>query len=95
MMVMTTPVTTSGKKRSRRVNTGAMKKAMTLDSSSAPKMARSPVVPPPCDIPMASMVDTAANEVPCTIGCRAPIFHTPRVCSRVAMPDMNSPADTR
>ena len=68
MMVMTTPVTTSGKKRSRLVKTGAMRKPMIPESSRAPRMARRPTVPPPSAAPMASMVDTAANDVPWTIG---------------------------
>src|SRR5215211_7304198 len=44
----------------------------------APKMARGPASPPPRVVPMASMVETAANEVPCTMGRRAPSRHTPR-----------------
>ena len=41
---------------------------------------------------MATMVETAANDVSCTIGSRAPIRQTPRVWSSVASPEMNSPA---
>lgn len=95
MMVITVPVTTSGKNRSSRVKTGAIRNPARPEISRAPKMARSPAVPPPWEAPTASMVETAANEVPCTIGWRAPIFQTPRVCSRVATPDMKSPAETR
>ena len=94
MTVITTPVTTSGKKRSSRVKIGAISMPSRPATSSAPKMARRPATPPSA-VPIARIVDTAANEVPCTIGCRAPNFHTPRVCKSVASPEMNRPADTR
>ena len=94
MTVMTTPVTTSGKKRSSRVKTGAMSRPRRPATIRAPKTARRPSTPP-CAVPTARMVDTAANEVPCTIGCRAPNFHTPRVWRSVANPEMNRPAETR
>ena len=93
MIVMTDPVTTSGKKCRRRVNTGASRRPTTPATSRAPKMARSPSGPPVL-VPIARMVDTAANEVPWTRGWRAPSFQKPRVCNRVATPDMNRPADT-
>ncbi len=95
MTVITTPVTTSGKKRSSRVKNGAISMASRPATSSAPKTARRPATPPPSARPTAKIVDTAANEVPCTMGCRAPNFHTPMVCSKVARPEMNRPADTR
>ncbi len=93
--VITTPVTTGGKNRSRRVKKGAMTKAMAPATISDPKIARRPSSPPPRVVPMASMVATAANEVPCTMGRRAPSRHRPRVCSSVARPEMNSPALSR
>ena len=77
------------------MKTGAMTNPMIPDSSSAPRMARRPTVPPPSAEPMANIVDTAANEVPWTIGWRAPIFQMPSVCRSVATPEMNRPADTR
>ena len=43
MTVMTTPVTTSGKKRSSRVKTGAISRPSRPATSSAPKTARRPV----------------------------------------------------
>ena len=43
--VITTPVTTSGKKCSSWVKTGAIRNAITPASSSAPKIARSPSCP--------------------------------------------------
>ena len=92
--VITVPVTTSGKKRSSRVNTGAIRKPSSPASSRAPKTAASPAVPPSL-VPIARIVETAANEVPWTIGWRAPIFQMPRVCNSVARPEMNRPADTR
>jgi len=76
------------------VKTGEMRKAMVPATSRAPNTARRPSVPPSA-VPTARMVDTAANEVPWTIGCRAPIFHTPIVCRIVASPEMNNPAETR
>lgn len=91
MTVMTVPVTTGGKNRSSLVKNGAISSAMAPATMSAPKMARSPASPP-SGAPMASMVETAANDVPCTIGSRAPIRQTPSVCRSVARPDMNSPA---
>ena len=77
-----------------RVKTGAMSRPRRPATIRAPKTARRPSTPP-CAVPTARMVDTAANDVPCTIGCRAPNFHTPRVCRSVANPEMNRPAETR
>jgi hypothetical protein len=95
MTVMTTPVTTSGKKRSSRVKNGAISMATRPATSRAPKTARRPSTPPPSARPTAKILDTAAKEVPCTMGCRAPSFYTPMVCNKVARPEMNRPADTR
>jgi hypothetical protein len=76
------------------VNTGARRNATAPATITAPKMARRPSTPP-ISVPIASMVATAAKDVPCTIGSRAPIFHTPRVCSTVATPETSSPAEMR
>ena len=95
MTVMTTPVTTSGKKRSSRVKTGAMSKARRPATMQGAEDRAQTRPRRPCAVPTARMVDTAANEVPCTIGCRAPNFHTPMVCRSVARPEMNRPAETR
>ncbi len=70
---------------------GEIRKAMAPATMSAPKMARNPASPP-SGAPMAIMVETATNDVPCTIGSRAPIRQTPRVCRSVARPEMNRPA---
>ena len=91
MTVITVPVTTGGKNRSSLVKNGEIRKAMAPATMRAPKIARSPASPP-SGAPMATMVETAANDVPCTIGSRAPIFQTPRVWSSVASPEMNRPA---
>ena len=95
MTVMTDPVTTGGKKRSRRLNTPDSRKPITPATRIAPKMNCSPRTPPPASLPMASIEATAANDAPCTSGSRAPIFHTPRVCRRVASPETSSAAVSR
>ena len=93
--MITDPVTTGGKKRSNLLNTPLSAKPTAPAITMAPKMARSPAVPPPAAAPMASMEPTAANEVPCTIGSFAPIQRTPRVCSSVARPEISSVAANR
>ena len=95
MTVMTDPVTTGGKKCSRRLNTPLSRNPMAPATTMAPKIAFSPAVPPPAPVPMAIIEPTAANEVPCTIGSFAPIHGTPRVCSRVARPEISSVAASR
>ena len=93
--VITEPVTTGGKKCSSRLNTPDSRNPTTPATSTAPKMYCSPATPPPASLPMASIEATAANDVPCTSGSRAPIFQMPRVCSRVASPDTSSAAVSR
>lgn len=55
----------------------------------APKTGRSP-----SSLAMVTIVDTLANEMPCTIGSRLPKGPTPSVCRRVARPETKSPAVT-
>ena len=93
--VITEPVTTGGKKGSSRLNTPDRRNPTTPATSTAPKMYCNPATPPPASLPMASIEATAANDVPCTSGSRAPIFQMPRVCSRVASPDTSSAAVSR
>ncbi len=93
--VMTDPVTTGGKKCSRRLNTPDSRNPMIPATRMAPKMNWSPRTPPPASFPMASIEATAANDAPCTSGSLAPIRQTPIVCSSVASPDTSSAAVSR
>ena len=93
--VMTDPVTTGGKKCSRRLNTPDSRNPMTPATRMAPKMNCSPRTPPPASLPMASIEATAANDAPCTSGSLAPIRQKPIVCSSVASPDTSSAAVSR
>ena len=95
MTVITDPVTTGGKKCSRRANTPDSRNPARPAIRTEPKMARRPSTPPPAEAPTAIIEATAANEVPCTIGSFAPIQGTPRVCSRVARPDTSRVAASR
>ena len=95
MTVMTEPVTTGGKKCSSLLNTPESRKPITPATITAPKMYCSPTTPPPASLPMASIEATAANEVPCTSGSRAPIRQMPSVCSRVARPETSRAAVSR
>ena len=95
MTVITTPVTTGGKRCSSRLNTGASRKPTTPATMTAPKIAVRPAAPPPAPLPIASIDATAANEVPCTSGCRAPMRQMPSVCSSVARPDTSRAAVSR
>ena len=85
MVVITTPVTTGGKKRMIVANSGAIANPISEATMTAPNTAGRP--PPPSTI--ATMVATPANETPCTSGSWEPNHFTPRVCSRVARPPMN------
>ena len=95
MTVMTDPVTTGGKKRSRRLNTPRQQEPDDPGDQDGAEDALQPADPAACAVPMASIEATAANEVPCTIGSLAPIRQTPRVCSSVASPDTSSAAVSR
>ena len=85
MAVMTEPVTSGGKKRMMRENTGVMSRPMTDAAITAPNTVGSP---PPA-LRMATMVATLANDTPCTRGSLQPKNGTPSVCSMVARPPMN------
>ncbi len=82
IMVMTTPVTTGGKKRTILAKKGAIRKPTAEAASTAPNTAWIP--PPPLTI--ATMVATEANDVPCTNGSWQPKNGMPTVCRMVASP---------
>ncbi len=94
MRVMKLPVTTGGKKRTRRRKYGASRKPSTPATMVAPKMTGS-AWPGAADSPMAIMGVTPAKETPLTNGSRAPIRPTPSVCSSVAMPAVKRLAPMR
>ena len=85
MVAITTPVTTGGKKRTIRANSGAIRKPMAAEAITAPNTAWMPPGPPT----MAVIVATPAKEVPCTSGRREPKNGIPKDCRIVARPPMN------
>jgi hypothetical protein len=87
---MIEPVTTGGKNRTRRAKNVATTSPMRPAAMTAPNTGRSPP-----SSAMATIVETLANEIPCTMGSRAPNGPRPRVCSRVASPLTKIPAVTR
>ena len=96
MIVMTQPVTTGGKNRTRLANSGAMTKPITPATITAPKMVASRALESPIEalVATAVMVPTAANETPCTSGSCEPTYGTPSDCSSVPRPETNSAAVT-
>ena len=92
---MTEPVTTGGKKCSSRLNTPESRKPITPATRTSAEDVLQPGDAAAGVAPIASMEATAANEVPCTSGSRAPMRQTPRVCSRVASPETSSAAVSR
>ncbi|GAB3256837.1 hypothetical protein GCM10027562_19340 [Arthrobacter pigmenti] len=85
MVVMTTPVTTGGKKRTIFAKKGAITSPMRAAARTAPNTAWIP----PSPLTIASIVATVAKEVPCTSGSWQPKNFTPTVCRMVAIPPTN------
>ena len=82
IMVIIEPVTISGKKRTIFEKKGVINIPKIELTMTAPKIVW--IFPPV--VPIAIMLATAANEVPCTIGSFAPNHFSPSVCSNVAKP---------
>ena len=97
MMVITHPVTTGGKNRTRLANSGAMRNPNRPATITPPKIVASRAFesPRPAFVATAVIVPTAANDTPCTSGSRAPTYGTPSDCSSVPRPETNSAAVTR
>ena len=91
IVVMTTPVTTGGKNRMIWAKNGVMRNPTADATMTAPRTAGMPPPPPT----MATIVDTPANETPCTRGSWEPKSLMPTVCRIVASPPMNREAATR
>jgi hypothetical protein len=92
--VITTPVTTGGKNRTRRVKNGARTKGTAPATISEPKMARSPPARPPGGADGQHGGDGGERGA-LHDGQARPSRHSPRVCGSVARPEMNSPALSR
>jgi hypothetical protein len=90
IMVMMDPVTTGGKKRSRREKYGLTKKVMIPATITDPYMAVSPAA---CPIRIIGV--TAAKVTPWMIGSRKPTFQKPTVWIRVATPQVKRSASMR
>ena len=86
MRVITVPVTTGGKNRTRRENQGAARKPRSPATMIAPKMTGSASALSSVVSTMASIGATPAKVTPLTNGSRAPIFQTPSVWRKVARP---------
>lgn len=86
---MIVPVTTGGKYRTSFANTELSTRPIRPATMIAPKIGRTP---PSCA--MAVIVETLANERPCTMGRRAPSGPMPIICRIVARPLTNRPAVT-
>ena len=85
MVVITTPVTTGGKKRMIRAKNGVISSPIKADAITEPKTAG---IPPPW-VAIATSVATLAKEVPCTSGSCDPNHGMPTDCRMVARPPMN------
>lgn len=85
IVVITVPVTTGGKNRITRANTGVINNPMSAETMTEPKAAGSPSP----WVTMAVIVATVANDVPCTSGSWDPNHGTPTDCRIVASPPMN------
>ena len=90
MTVIRLPVTTAGNSRTSCAKNDERTSPIRPATMIAPKTGRSP-----SSLAIATIVETLAKEMPCTIGSRLPNGPSPSVCSRVAKPDTNSPAVTR
>ena len=90
MTVITTPLTTGGKKRITLAKTGVISRPTTEAAMTAPNTDWMP----PSPSRMAVIVATPAKETPCTSGSFDPKNGRPRVCSRVAAPPTNRQAAT-
>jgi hypothetical protein len=87
--VMIDPVTTAGKSRTSWAKNELATRPISPATMIAPNTGRTPP-----SLAMATIVETLANEMPCTMGSRLPNGPMPRVCNSVARPLMNRPAVT-
>ena len=93
MTAMMVPVTTGGKKRSRRLTIGAITMEMTPAPMMAPNSMRAPSVPGVV-LAMATMGPTAAKVTPIITGSLMPNHCvTPSAWISVAMPQQNRSAE--
>lgn len=86
---MIVPVTTAGNSRTNSAKNDDSTSPMSPATMIAPNNGRRPP-----SLAIATIVETLANEMPCTMGSRLPTGPIPRVCSIVARPLTNSPAVT-
>ncbi|MNP04886.1 hypothetical protein D3C76_968220 [compost metagenome] len=84
IMVIRLPITTGGKNRSRRLNTGARAMVIAPAAITAPKIWLRPN-----SLPIMIIGARAMNEQPWIIGRRAPNFQKPRVWISVATPEVS------
>ena len=85
IVVITTPVTTGGKKRMIRAKNGVINKPISAEPITEPNTA---AIPPPW-VAIATRVATLANEVPWTSGSCDPNHGMPTDWRMVARPPMN------